>query len=80
MRSHFDSSQNPDSDPAAPDRRLSFHEYEQLARIERAQILGEMLAEGLVWCIRLPRRVFTGVRNKITARRRAALAASPAAE
>ncbi len=82
MRSRFDlrASQGANHETSATDRRLSFYEYEQLARVERARIIGEMLAEGLVWCIRPPRRIYTGMRNKIAARRRAALAARLAAE
>ena len=80
MRSHFDPSHHSDIKPAADDHRLTLCEYEQLARIERAQILGAMLAEGLVWCIRLPRRIYVGVRDAIAARRGEAAASSPAAE
>lgn len=82
MRSHIDRrvSEDAGQDISAAARRLSFYEYEQLARVERAQIIGEMLAEGLVWCIRLPRRLYAGARKLIAARRRTAPAASPAAE
>ena len=82
MRSQIDPRVSPGAgeDVSAADRRLSLYEYEQLARVERAQIIGELLAEGLVWCIRLPRRLHAGVRKLIAARRGIAAAASPAAE
>ena len=82
MRSHIDHrvAEVASRSAAAADRRLSFHEYERLARVERARIIGEMLAEGLVWCIRLPRRLYAGARKLIARRHREEPAASPAAE
>ena len=82
MRSHIDHRVSKDAgqDISATDRRLSFYEYERLARVERAQIIGELLAEGLVWCIRLPRRLYAGARKLIAMRRGEGTAASSAAE
>jgi hypothetical protein len=82
MRSHIDRriAEDAHQDNSAADRRLPFYKYERRARVERAQIIGELLAEGLVWCIRLPRRLFSGARKVVAIRRGEEPAANPAAE
>jgi hypothetical protein len=36
---------------------LSVIERERLARAERARVIGELVADGIVWVARLPRRL-----------------------
>jgi len=57
MRSRFTNpSQSTDKpiDPLEPD---ALYEVARRARAERAMILGVMIAEAIVWVVRLPRRI-----------------------
>ncbi len=36
---------------------LSALERERLARVERARVIGELVADGILWVARLPRRL-----------------------
>jgi hypothetical protein len=36
---------------------LSLMERERLARVERARVIGELVADGILWVARLPRRL-----------------------
>ena len=36
---------------------LSVIERERLARVERARVIGELVADGILWVARLPRRL-----------------------
>lgn len=44
------------SEPGYP-RRLTVSQLEQLARAERSLILGEMMADAMLWLARLPARL-----------------------
>ena len=44
------------SDPGYP-RRLTAAQMEQLARAQRSLMLGEMIADAILWVVRLPARL-----------------------
>jgi hypothetical protein len=44
------------SEPGYP-RRLTPYQMEQLARAERSLALGELIADGMLWLMRMPRHV-----------------------
>lgn len=39
-----------------------FRHYERLARVERAALIGELLADAILWAFRLPNRVVAALR------------------
>jgi hypothetical protein len=45
------------SSPSLEVSSLSVIERERLARAERARVIGELVADGIVWVARLPRRL-----------------------
>jgi hypothetical protein len=56
MRSEFETSLS-DGALMVQLSRASAMELEQKARAYRARIVGEMLAEAIVWLVQLPRRI-----------------------
>ncbi len=76
MRSRVDLHQVFFGKPSDPDypRRLTPYDMERLARAERAMVIGEALAEGILWLARLPQhiaRLFRRTRGGALAGRRA---------
>jgi hypothetical protein len=45
------------ADLTSPTRDVSLAALERMARTERAYVMGEFLADGIIWLFRLPRRV-----------------------
>jgi hypothetical protein len=66
MRSHLEI---PDtiSGTAVDHRSLRLEDYghyERLARVERAALIGELLADGILWTIGIPNRVIAALRMR----------------
>jgi hypothetical protein len=57
MRSLTESTTGKDADFSIEISSLSLFEREHLARVERARVIGELVAEAIVWVARLPRRL-----------------------
>lgn len=57
MRSLTESTSGEGAEIAIEISSLSLFEREHLARVERARVIGELVAEAIVWVARLPRRL-----------------------
>jgi hypothetical protein len=56
------------SDPSDPNYayRLNTYNLERMARIHRAMVIGELMAEGIVWLARLPVRLVRAGRRVLS--------------
>lgn len=50
------------ADPDNPHRLLAAAELERLARHHRAMVMGEAIADAILWVVRLPGRLVSGSR------------------
>jgi hypothetical protein len=57
MRSLNESSAGESTGTSIEISSLSLIERERLARAERARVIGELVADGILWVARLPRRL-----------------------
>ena len=57
MRSLTESSSGKGAGTSSEVSSLSVIERERLARAERARVIGELVADGILWVARLPRRL-----------------------
>jgi len=48
--------------PNAYERGVDAAEFDRLAREYRAVLIGEMIADAILWCVRLPQRLRRGRR------------------
>ena len=51
-------------DPNDPDyaKRLNAYNLERMAQAYRAMVIGEMIADGILWLVRLPQRLSMALR------------------